>query len=291
MKEVPNEDVRKKILILQRNELTEHLFYKALSKMVKDRNSELLKKISEDELRHYNEWKKYTGMDTSPKIIMLLKYLLFSKIFGFTFAIKLMEKGEEKAEKAYSQLSKTFPEAEEIMRDEEEHEDILIGMIEEERIKYVGSMVLGINDALVELSGALAGLSLTLQNNRLIGVAGLVTGIAASLSMSASEYLSQKAEKTGISPSKAAFHTGIAYILTVILLTIPYLTLPDYPTAIIVMLISVILVISVLTFFISIVKDIPFRRMFSEMLFISIGVAVTSFAIGWIMRIVFNIEV
>lgn len=289
MEDTSDEDV-KKILILQRNELTEHLFYKALSKKAKDNNSELLKKISEDEFRHYNEWKKYTGIDVTPKRIMLLKYLLFSKIFGFTFAIKLMEREEKKAEKEYSQLSKFFPKAEEIMRDEEEHENILISMIEEERVKYVGSLVLGINDALVELSGALAGLSFTLQNNKLVGVAGLVTGIAASLSMSASEYLSQKAGKTGISPLKAALHTGIAYILTVILLTIPYLTLSDYPAALI-MLISVILVISVLTFFISIVKDIPFRRMFFEMLFISIGVAAISFVIGWIMRIVFNIEV
>ncbi|MEM3712416.1 MAG: VIT1/CCC1 transporter family protein [Thermoproteota archaeon] len=291
MKKVSDEDVRKKILILQRNEFTEHLFYKALSKKAKDKNSELLKKISEDELRHYNEWKKYTGIDTAPKRIMLLKYLLFSKIFGFTFAIKLMEKGEEKAEKAYSQLSKAFPEAEEIMRDEEAHEDILISMIEEERIRYIGSMVLGINDALVELSGALAGLSLTLQNNRIVGVAGLVTGIAASLSMSASEYLSQKAEKIGISPSKAALYTGIAYILTVILLTIPYLTLADYPIALVIMLISVIIIISILTFFISTVRDIPFKRMLLEMLLISLGVATVSFAIGWLMRIVFNIEV
>ncbi|MBO3840174.1 MAG: VIT1/CCC1 transporter family protein [Thermoproteota archaeon] len=291
MKEVPDEDVRKKILIIQRNELTEHLFYKALSKKAKDKNSELLKKISEDELRHYNEWKKYTGIDIPPKRIMLLKHLLFSKLFGFTFAIKLMEKGEEKSEKAYSQLSKAFPKAGEIMQDEEEHEDILISMIEEERVKYVGSLVLGINDALVELSGALAGLSLTLQNNKLIGVAGLVTGIAASLSMSASEYLSQKAEKTGISPSKAALYTGIAYILTVILLTMPYLTLPDYPAALVIMLISIVLVISILTFFISTVKDIPFRRIFLEMLLTSIGVATISFAIGWLMRIVFDIEV
>lgn len=291
MKKASDEDVRKKILIFQRNEFTEHLFYKALSKKAKDKNSELLRKISEDELRHYNEWKTYTGMDAPLKRIMLLKYFLISKLFGFTFAIKLMEKGEKKAEESYSQLSKIFPKAEEIMRDEEEHENILISMIEEERVKYVGSLVLGINDALVELSGALAGLSLTLQNNKLVGVAGLVTGIAAALSMSASEYLSQKTEKTGISPSKAALHTGIAYILTVILLTMPYLTLPDYPMALMIMLIGMIIIISVFTFFISIVKEIPFRRTFFEMLSISVGVATISFTIGWIMRIVFNIEV
>jgi VIT1/CCC1 family predicted Fe2+/Mn2+ transporter len=284
-------DIMKKILEFQQNELTEHLFYKALSEKARDRNSELLKKISEDELRHYKEWREYSDVDVPPNRIMLLKYLFISKVFGFTFAIKLMEKGEEKAEKSYLQLSETVPKAGEIMRDEEEHEDALISMIDEERVKYVGSLVLGINDAIVELSGALVGLALTLQNNKLVGVAGLVTGIAASLSMSASEYLSQKAEKSVISPLKAALYTGIAYMMTVILLTLPYLTLPEYHTALLLMLASVILVISIFTFYISTVKDVSFKRMFLEMLLISIGVATISFFIGWLMRIIFNIEV
>ncbi|MDW8034279.1 MAG: VIT1/CCC1 transporter family protein [Nitrososphaerota archaeon] len=290
MKEALDENF-KKIIFIQRNELTEHLFYKALSKKIRDKNSELLRKISEDELHHYNEWKEFTGVDVPPKKIMLLKYLLISRILGFTFSIKLMEKGERKAEEIYSQLSMIFPKANEIMLEEKEHEDTLISMIDEEKIRYMGSLVLGINDVLVELSGALAGLSLTLQNNKLVGITGLITGIAASLSMSASEYLSQKAERTGINPFKAALHTGIAYILTVILLATPYLIFSDYHIALTVMLISTILIISVLTFFISTVKDIPFKKTFLEMLLISIGVAAISFVIGWLMRIAFNIEV
>jgi len=288
---VSDKEVEKKVLVFQQNELTEHLFYKALSKRVKSGNSELLRKISEDELRHYNEWKTCSGVDVSPNKTMLLKYLFISRIFGFTFAIKLMENGEEKAEKTYSQVSRIFPKADEIMRDEKEHEDILVSMIDEERVKYVGSLVLGINDALVELSGALVGLALTLQNNKLVSVAGLITGIAATLSMAASEYLSQKAEKTGISPLKASFYTGAAYMLTVILLTSPYLALPDYKTALLIMLASVILVILIFTFFISVVKDVSFKRMFLEMLLISLGVAAVSFVIGWFARTVLNIEV
>ncbi|MEM2941364.1 MAG: VIT1/CCC1 transporter family protein [Thermoproteota archaeon] len=286
-----DKEIGNRVLAFQQNELTEYLFYKALSKRAKGKNSELLRKISEDELRHYGEWKTCSGVDVPPKRLMLLKYLLISRIFGFTFAIKLMEKGEEKAEKSYSQVSRIFPKAEEIMRDEKEHEDILVSMIDEERVKYVGSLVLGINDALVELSGALVGLALTLQNNKLVGVAGLITGVAATLSMSASEYLSQKAEKSGIIPLKAASYTGIAYMLTVILLTMPYLTLPDYQTALLVMLTSVILVILVFTFFISIVKDVPFKRISLEMLLITLGVAAVSFIIGWFARSVFNVEV
>jgi VIT1/CCC1 family predicted Fe2+/Mn2+ transporter len=47
----------------------------------------------------------------------------------------------------------------------------------------------------VELTGALSGLTLAFRNTRLIAMAGLITGIAASLSMAGSEYLATKSEE------------------------------------------------------------------------------------------------
>lgn len=84
-------------------------------------------------------------------------------------------------------------------------------------------MVLGLNDALVELTGVLAGLTLALQNTRLVAMTGFITGIAASLSMSASEYLSAKSEEGPQDPLKASIYTGSAYVLTVLFLIFPYL--------------------------------------------------------------------
>jgi VIT1/CCC1 family predicted Fe2+/Mn2+ transporter len=107
-----------------------------------------------------------------------------------------MEKVEGKAEAIYEEISKYVPAAIDIEKDEKEHERKLINLIGEERLKYVGSMVLGLNDALVELTGALAGFTLAFRNTRLIAMAGFITGIAASLSMAASEYLSTKSEET-----------------------------------------------------------------------------------------------
>ena len=89
-------------------------------------------------------------------------------------------------------------------------------------------MVLGLNDALVELTGALAGLMLALQNVKLISLSGLITGIAASLSIAASEYLSTRSEDIGKHPVSAAIYIGIAYIITVTLLILPYLLLTNY---------------------------------------------------------------
>lgn len=116
-----------------------------------------------------------------------------------------------------------MPYAKSIVKDEDEHEKQLIDLIDEERLRYVGSMVLGLNDALVELTGALAGLTFALRNTHVVAMAGLITGVAASLSMAASEYLSTKSEEGAKNPLKASVYTGSAYVLTVLFLIFPYL--------------------------------------------------------------------
>ncbi len=285
-----DEKIQKKILDFQRNEITEHFVYESLAKRVKGENAGVLKRLSEDELRHYNEWKEHTKRDVPPSKLAVLKFLVVSKVFGLTFALKMMERGEEEAEEVYREITSIIPEAEDILKDEVEHEKKLVDMIDEERIGYIGSMVLGLNDALVELTGALAGLTLAIQNTKLIGVVGLITGIAASLSMAASEYLSQKSEEGGKNPIKASFYTGIAYVLTVLLLVIPYFLFPDYYIAIGITLLNAVLVILIFSFFVSVVKELSFRKMFLEILVISLGVAAVSFIIGWATREVLNIE-
>src|SRR5690606_6159914 len=113
-----------------------------------------------------------------------------------------------------------------IEEQEQEHEAELLSMIEEEKLNYVGSIVLGLNDALVELTGALAGLTFALQNGVLIASSGLITGIAASLSMAASEYLSQRAEGNE-NALKSAVYTGVTYISTVLLFILPCWLIPN----------------------------------------------------------------
>jgi VIT1/CCC1 family predicted Fe2+/Mn2+ transporter len=68
-----------------------------------------------------------------------------------------MEKGEEEAQDKYEEWIEKYDGAKRILNDEEEHEKELLNMLEEEKLNYVGSVVLGLNDALVELTGSLAG--------------------------------------------------------------------------------------------------------------------------------------
>jgi len=279
------------LLQLQRNEITEHFVYQRLLRSTNDpRTREILERISRDELRHYQFWKQYTLKDTKPDRVSIWKYSLLSRLFGITFGLKLMEKGEQRAHGGYEAISRTLPAAKDIARDEDQHEKELIDLIDEERLRYVGSMVLGLNDALVELTGALAGLTFALQNTRLVAMAGSITGFAASLSMASSEYLSTKSEATGKDPIKASVYTGLAYLTTVVLLILPFLLLGDLYVCLGWSILNAIVVIFGFTYYVSVAKDIPFKRRFSEMALVSLGIASLSFLVGSLIRMLLGIE-
>ncbi|RMF06210.1 rubrerythrin family protein, partial [Candidatus Woesearchaeota archaeon] len=212
-----DENVLKELVRAQKNEITEHRVYKKLAEIAGGSNEKVLNRISSDELRHYQFWKSMTGREVKPSSLKVWWYVFLAKALGVNFSLKLMERGEDLAAVKYAGLSSNVKEAERIMKDEQKHEKELLEMLEEERLEYASSIVLGLNDALVELTGALAGLTLALQNSRMVAMAGFITGFAASLSMAASEYLSSKEEK-GKNPLKSATYTGIAYIITVLLL-------------------------------------------------------------------------
>jgi VIT1/CCC1 family predicted Fe2+/Mn2+ transporter len=287
-----SEDIRRQLLTFQRLEITEHHIYKRLARtMPASENRQILEKIAADELRHYEDWKGYTGKEVKPDFFNLWFYYLVSRIFGFTFGIKLMEMGEEKAQGNYSQMRGIVPEIERWIDDENSHEQSLIGMLDEERLRYAGSVVLGLNDALVELTGALAGLTLALQNVKLIALSGLITGIAAAMSMAASEYLSTRSEDTGKRPGRAAIYTGIAYIITVSLLILPYLLFENYYFDLAWALVTALIIIAAFNYYISVAKGEPFRPRFLEMAGLSFGVAAFSFVIGYFIRLWLKIDV
>lgn len=276
----------------QRNEITEHHIYQKLAQIEKNNaNKEILQKISNDELTHYQIWKNFTNAEVKPSIIKIWWYYLISVIFGLTFGIKLMEKNEGMAQKNYRKIIEELPEATKIEADENEHENKLISLISEERLNYVGSIVLGLNDALVELTGALAGLSLALQNPKMVALAGMITGIAASLSMGASEYLSTKSEKSIKNPLKASVYTGIAYVFTVTALILPFIFIGQPIIALLITLAIVMIIIALFTFYVSVAMDLPFFKRFAEMASISLGVAAITFFIGFLIRKFWNIEI
>jgi VIT1/CCC1 family predicted Fe2+/Mn2+ transporter len=280
------------LIALQCGEITEHHIYTKLAATEKNpHNREVLTRIAGEELGHYGIWKRYTHRDVSPGTPRIWFYYLLARVFGITFAIKLMEGVERQGQSKYTTLAGAFPEVPAILAHEMAHERELIGLIDEDRLRYMGAIVLGLNDALVEFVGMLAGLTFALQNSQIIAVAGLITGVAASLSMGSSEYLSQKSERSSTDPKKSAVYTSIAYIVTVILLVLPFLILASPYYALIFTLLAAVLVIFLFTFYLSVANDLPFWRRFGEMLAISFGIAAISFVIGMVIRTVLNVNI
>ena len=284
--------MRNSLLQLQRDEISSYHTYLKLAEITHDSsNSATLSKIAHQEKIHYQIWKQYTFEEVKPNRFKIFIYFWVSKLLGLTFGIKLMELGEEKAQRLYSHHLKSITEIEGVLDEEEVHEKELLEMIDEEGLKYAGSIVLGLNDALVELTGALAGLTFAFQNTRLIALAGLITGISASLSMAASEYLSTKAEGGEQSPSKSALYTGIAYVITVVSLIMPYLVFRNYLICLVITILIAILIIAGFNYYISVAKGLSFRKRFGEMTAISLGVAFLSFIIGILIRKLIGVDI
>jgi VIT1/CCC1 family predicted Fe2+/Mn2+ transporter len=287
-----DEAVRKKLLSAQKSEITEHIIYRKLAEAIKDeQNRNVLEMISNDELIHHDFWKRHTAEEVSPSRFRIGTYYLIARLLGITFGLKLMERGEGGAQNFYREIAEKVPGAKEVIQDEVRHEKELLNLIDEERLKYAGSMVLGLNDALVELTGALAGFTLALRNTPLIAMTGLITGIAAALSMAASEYLSTKAEETSKSAGKAALYTGGMYLAAVIVLVLPFIVLRNALLSLGISIAFALVMILMFTFYISVAKELPFRRRFLEMALISLGVAAFSFGVGMVLRLFFTVEI
>ena len=291
MSALPSE-VKSKILTMQKGEITEHFIYEKLAKSVKDsHNQSVLQRIAKDELGHHDLWQQYTGEKAHPSRFKIWLYYLVSRVFGLTFGIKLMEEGEEKAQVAYAEIANFVPAASDIARDEHRHERQLIRLIDEERLRYTADIVRGLNVALVELTGTLAGLTLALPDSELIVLAGLITGTVMVLSVASTEYLATKSGEGGRSPLKAVLYGGLTNIVTFLFLLFPYLIFDNVYLSLGVMIFNAIVVVFLFSFYISVAREISFRRRFSEMVLLSLGVAALAFVIGYLARMFLHLNV
>jgi VIT1/CCC1 family predicted Fe2+/Mn2+ transporter len=282
------------IIDMQRNQATAYAIYEHLAEHTRnEEQSRILTELGSLELQSYEMWAKLTGGTREPSGAAVRVVSLLRRVFGITFVTKLVERGERREEAIYAAhpLRSQFPE--EIRQGEARNssqEQTLIGMIDEKRLHYLGSVVLGLNDALVELMGALAGLTFAFQDSRLISLTGLITGIAASFSMGASEYLSQKTDGAE-APLTSAIYTFLSYLLTVAILITPFLLIDNSFVSLVIAGLLALGVVSLFSFYVSLVRDYSFKRRFAEMAVVSLGVAVLSFGVGIVVRVWIGVDV
>ncbi len=288
--------ILRQILSVQREEATTGEIYMRIASTIGNPdNRDLLRRIAGEELEHYGFWKKYTASDVLPDRFRLLVSSLLFRVLGYTFTLKFL--ASRHARDVNREVMDAIPEAESILRKDEAHKKQIIAltdMLDEERFHYLGSIVLGLNDAIVEFIGILAGLTFALQDSRLIVITGVVAGISASLSMASSEYLSQRSGRghdKRLKPLKAAVYTGITYLMTVALLLLPFVAINSPYVALPFTLAMALAVILGFTFYLSVSKGLSFRKRFAEMALVSMGIAVLSFVIGFGVRILLHVTV
>lgn len=286
--------MRSQLLAAQRNEISEYHTYKWLAKRSRhEKNREILERIANDEIGHYKVFRRITKTDVKPRKFWVFFFQMISRVFGLSFGLRLMERGEQVTQGIYSKLEKEIPELAEVFLEEQKHESEILDLLKDERIEYASSIVLGLNDALVELTGALAGLTFALQDNRVIAMVGFITGIAASMSMAASEFLSarEEADKNTLkNPLKSAAYTGVAYIVTVLVLILPYLLLSNVYMALGTMMALSLVIILSYNFYIATAKRIGLWHRFAIMAALSLAVAGISFLVGILARKIFGVD-
>jgi vacuolar iron transporter family protein len=256
----------------------------------------LLNDLAQYEEKHFEFWKSLSGQDdykVSSTVIMT--YRIIRAIFGITFTLRLLEKQQSSLSdtmRAYL-FENEHPrsrEMEEIVHVDEVREDKLIRQFKEDRVNFIGSIVLGLNDGLIELSGALTGFSFAFRDHSTVMLAGFILGISASLSMASSAYLQARQEK-GKDPQKSALFTGVAYMVVVVLLILPFLVVPVIEGSIAIMILTVMAIVAGLSFYTSVIFNRNFSQSFREMLLFSVGTAFVTFLIGSAARYFLGIEV
>lgn len=245
----------------------------------------ILEQLVEHERGDYDFWRQYaskTQHTVHPLTLPLVR--LLRKVLGLTFTAKLIERNEKRAVRDYAAFLKEADPSlktkiQEILEHEERHEQEMIGQIKEEKIAFISSIVLGLNDALIELSGALVGFSFAFRNPRLAAATGLIAGIAASLSMASSAYM-QARHEPGKDPRKAAMYTGGSYLAVVVLLIAPFFLFGGMVQALGLMFALIVLIIAGMSCYTSVIFDRRLASQFAAMCLASLGVAAVTFLIG-----------
>jgi VIT1/CCC1 family predicted Fe2+/Mn2+ transporter len=282
-----------------KDEYTDYMVYKRLAERSNSKNpkmKDILTTLSNTEYKHYEFWKKYAPDAKITANSLAIYITLFLRLlFGYSFAIKYLEKHEATVIRRYKSIKDTIPAADqrefdEMVRDEEEHENTFMDQMQGPYLKYISFIILGLADAIVEISGIHAGSLGIYHSTELTGLAGIVAGAAASIAMASAAYAQAKQGFQG-SASISAVFTGGSYFINAIVLASPYFFTADQTVAILTSIIFAILIIGFVSYYNSVVSQSHFLRDFAELAGIMLGATVALFFFGLLIRSVFGITI
>jgi len=269
--------------------------YAALSEMEKDAHrKQLLFSLAEKEYQHYEFWKAIAGRDgRKPNRVVFKLLLLMRRVVGLVFTMKFLELHEREVVQKYREwlphLAAEYREQlSTIVQDEEEHERFFVSQVDEPVLRYIGFIALGLSDAIIEITGVHAGFLGVTGSTLMAGIAGLVVGFAASISMGVAAYLKAKSE-TRSKPITSAVVTSISYLLAVVVLALPYFLTQDMLVAFGISVLLAVLLSMAFTFYVSVVNETNFKREVLENTLLLLGTAVATFLFGELLGVIFGV--
>ncbi|WP_456369098.1 VIT1/CCC1 transporter family protein [Geoglobus sp.] len=217
--------------------------------------------------------------------------------------------------RAYELSDGEREELREIIVDEIEHEKFFSGKKRLFGAENVRDMVLGINDGLVEILGVVTGLSAVyVSRPDLVGMSGLVVGVAGALSMASGSFISVRSqrqvnetrvrlkailrelrgesievEEIRESELKSAIYTGTAYLCGVALPVIPYFIAETTAEALPLSLLLSAALLAIVGSLISLLSGIPLKKKAAEMLVAGMGTAFLSYLFGTLVASLFHV--
>jgi vacuolar iron transporter family protein len=280
-----------------RDEYTDGAVYQMLSRHEKNQSfKKALENLARGEQSHYEFWKAYTH-ETSVKVNRLKVYvtLILRIILGLTFTMKFLERHEDALHQRYREMVEKIPltdkaRFEGMMEEEEHQESLLMGEIHEGRVKYMSFIVLGLADAVVEISGIHAG-SLGIYNKtELAGLAGVVAGLAASIAMASAAYAQAKQGFEG-SAKWSAIYTGVSYMFTAIFLALPYFLTASMGFALGTSLVIGVILVAMMTYYDTVISARKFKRQFAEIAGIILAASLALYIAGTIIKQILGIVI
>jgi VIT1/CCC1 family predicted Fe2+/Mn2+ transporter len=278
------------------NELTEHYVYHRLAKTEKNpQNKTLLQTLAQQEKEHYEFWQSLVpNIKIKPRHRTIVSLTFLRIVFGITFVSKLLEGDEKKLITSYEAAADTIPTAQKeqfakILEEERNHEQALIAKLKERRVSYISFIVLGLADAIVEITGVHAGFLGVTGSTLIAGISGIIVGFSAAISMGSASYLQAKQE-----PDKSALisglATGLAYFFSVILLALPYFLIRTMIVAFTLSTSVGVILIATFTFYGAIVFGRKFWREFVEATGLMLATAFLTFILGTVISNIFHIH-
>ena len=280
-------DLQKVARVRMSDEWSDHTLYERLSKTVSSGSpfARVLEELSATEHRHYEFWRKYVPGE-EPRLATLKLYwtLFLRRFFGLTFATRYLDRHESNVVKEYKGLASLIPAEdkpayEEMVADEREHEKAFAMKVESSAVRYIAFVVLGLADALVEISGIHAGWLGLFEKTEIAGLAGVVAGGAASLAMASAAFAQAKQGFSG-SARLSAVYTGVSYFITAVILATPYFLTSSMLLALGSSLTLAVVILAITTWYSIVIQQKPFLRDFVEILAILFATTAVVFLLG-----------